>query len=58
MKKLKVIRFEGIYAICEDHDNKLFAIQTSELPAGTAAGKTLVIDEIEGTVSLFGEGSL
>ena len=34
MRILVIDRFEGTYAICEDKDQKFFAIETNELPAG------------------------
>nr|WP_207747815.1 DUF3006 domain-containing protein [Clostridium sp. D33t1_170424_F3] len=42
-------RFEGTFAICENEEQKLFAIETSELPQGAAEGSVLEIDE-EGTI--------
>ena len=35
MRILVIDRFEGAYAICEDKDQKFFAIETGELPAGS-----------------------
>ena len=52
MKTLTIDRMEGIYAICTDKDKKYFAIPTSELPSGAAAGAVLGIDEEEGTITL------
>lgn len=49
MRILVIDRFEGTYAICEDKDQKFFAIDTSELPAGAAEGSVLEIDE-EGSI--------
>ncbi len=54
-RKVVIDRFEGIYAICEDRDQKLFAIAIAELPAGVKEGHvieicddgTLFIDEKE-----------
>ena len=46
-KKLVIDRFEGKYAICEDGEQKYFAIESSELPAGAAAGAVLLISEEE-----------
>ena len=42
-------RFEGTYAICEDKDQKFFAIETNELPAGATEGTVLEIDD-EGVI--------
>ncbi len=50
-KKLVIDRFEGKYAICEDGEQKYFAIESSELPAGAAAGAVLLISE-EGELTL------
>lgn len=50
-KKLVIDRFEGKYAICEDGEQKYFAIESSELPAGAAAGTVLLISE-EGELTL------
>ena len=38
-------RFEGTYAICEDKDQKFFASETNELPAGATEGTVLEIDD-------------
>ncbi len=51
MKTLIIDRFEGKYAICEDADQKYFAIETAELPQGAAEGSVLLISE-EGELSL------
>lgn len=50
-KKLVIDRFEGKYATCEDGEQKYFAIESSELPAGAAAGAVLLISE-EGELTL------
>ena len=34
MKQLIIDRFEGKYAICEDKDQKYYAIEAQELPQG------------------------
>lgn len=52
MKMLTIDRIEGIYAICSDKDKKFFAIPTSELPQGAAAGAMLSVDDEEGAVTL------
>ncbi|WP_195983699.1 DUF3006 domain-containing protein [Clostridium sp. D33t1_170424_F3] len=49
MRILVIDRFEGTFAICENEEQKLFAIETSELPQGAAEGSVLEIDE-EGTI--------
>lgn len=51
---LVIDRFEGAYAICEDKDQKLFAIEAAELPAEAAEGSVLEIDD-EGTVRVNAE---
>ena len=45
MRILVIDRFEGTYAICEDKDQKFFAIETNELPAGATEGTVLEIDD-------------
>lgn len=45
MRILVIDRFEGTYAICEDKDQKFFAIETSELPVGATEGTVLEIDD-------------
>lgn len=45
MKQLIIDRFEGKYAICEDADQRYFAIETEELPEGAAEGSVLKITE-------------
>ncbi|HEX2986010.1 MAG TPA: DUF3006 domain-containing protein [Caproiciproducens sp.] len=52
MKTLTIDRFEGTYAICEDADQKYFAIDISELPRGAAEGFVLNVDDNEGTLSI------
>lgn len=49
MKTLIVDRNEGQYTICEDLEQKLFAIDTSEVPEGTIPGTVLQISD-EGTI--------
>lgn len=53
-KYLSIDRFEGKYAICEDAEQKYFAIETSELPAGAAEGSVLLISD-DGILSLEAE---
>ncbi len=57
MKTLTIDRFEGTYAICEDGDEKFFAIDISELPKGAAEGDVLTIDDNEGTLSINKEAT-
>lgn len=57
MKTLIIDRFEGTYAICEDNDQKFFAIEISELPAGAKEGDVLDVDDAEGTLSINGEAT-
>ena len=45
MRIFVIDRFEGTYAICEDKDQKFFAIETNELPAGATEGTVLEIDD-------------
>lgn len=50
-KQLIIDRFEGKYAICEDAEQKYFAIETAELPPDVEEGSVLAIsDEGELTV--------
>lgn len=51
MKQLIIDRFEGKYAICEDAEQKYFAIETPELPEGAAEGCVLEISD-EGELRL------
>ena len=52
MKMLIIDRFEGTYAICEDKEQKFYAIETSELPQGAREGDVLDVDDTEGTLSI------
>lgn len=45
MKQLTIDRFEGKFAICEDGEERYFAIETSELPAGAGEGDVLKITD-------------
>ena len=45
MKQLVIDRFEGKYAICEDSDQKYFAIELSELPKEAKPGCVLQITD-------------
>ena len=40
-RKIVIDRFEGTYAICEDKDQKFFAIEIAELPQGAKEGMLL-----------------
>jgi hypothetical protein len=51
MKTLAIDRFEGNYAICEDDEKKMFAIEIEELPKGAKEGDVLEITD-EGEVSI------
>ncbi len=57
MKMLTIDRFEGTYAICEDGEQKYFAIEISELPQGAKEGDVLDIDDNEGTLSINAEAT-
>ena len=45
MKQLSIDRFEGKFAICEDSEEKFYAIETSELPEGAKEGDVLRITD-------------
>lgn len=45
MKQLIIDRFEGKYAICEDEEQRYFAIETAELPEGAEEGIVLKITD-------------
>lgn len=45
MKQLTIDRFEGKFAICEDAEEKYFAIETAELPEGAKEGAVLKITD-------------
>lgn len=51
MKQLIIDRFEGKYAICEDADQRYFAIEQDELPENAAEGTVLEITD-EGELRL------
>ncbi|MDF1496029.1 DUF3006 domain-containing protein [Caproiciproducens sp. CPB-2] len=57
MKMLVIDRFEGTYAICEDKDQKFFAIETTELPQGAREGDVLNVDAAEGALSINAEAT-
>ena len=52
MRTLTIDRLEGIYAICEDENQKFFAIELSELPKEAKAGDVLSVNDEEGTLSV------
>ena len=54
MRHLTVDRIDGVYAICEDKERKLFAIPKSELPADLREGDKLDIDS-EGVITVNGK---
>lgn len=54
MRKLFVDRFDGVYAICEDSERKLFALPVNELPDGVKEGDCLIISD-EGEISVSAE---
>ena len=45
MKRLIIDRFEGNYAICEDEERTMFAIEILELPKGAKEGSVLKISD-------------
>lgn len=51
MRQLVIDRYEGKYAICEDEEQKYFAIEVQELPEGAAPGCVLEITN-EGELTL------
>jgi hypothetical protein len=55
MKTLTIDRFEATYAICEDKEQKLFAINISELPKNVHEGDVLDINDNDGTISINSE---
>ena len=58
MKTITIDRMEGTYAICEDKNQKYYAIELSELPQGAAVGDILKVDDVEGTLSIDHEAAL
>lgn len=51
MRKLVVDRYEGQYTVCEDSEQKYFAIDTGEMPSGTVPGSVIIIND-DGTITL------
>ena len=56
MKQLIIDRFEGKYAICEDREQRYFAIETGELPEGAREGVVLAITD-EGELAIDREAT-
>ena len=54
MRHLTVDRIDGIYAICEDRERKMFAIPKAELPSDIREGDKLDIDS-EGVITVNGK---
>ena len=51
MRTLLIDRMEGIYAICEDADQRYFAIKQTELPQEAKEGDVIEISG-EGEISI------
>lgn len=45
MRSLIVDRIEGQYTVCEDKEQRLFAIETKEMPEGALPGVVIQIDD-------------
>lgn len=56
MRKLSIDRFEGQYALCEDNEGKMFAIEINELPEGARPSDILIISD-DGVLSVDKEGT-
>ncbi len=56
MRHLTVDRIDGIYAICEDKDRRMFAISKAELPASIREGDKIDIDD-EGVITVNGKAA-
>ena len=54
MRELKLLRFEGKYAICTDQDQRFFAIEIGELPKELRPGNRISIDD-QGIITLMQE---
>ncbi|MGN1458283.1 MAG: DUF3006 domain-containing protein, partial [Acutalibacteraceae bacterium] len=54
MKKLKIIKFDGTYFICEDKDKKMFAIEKADMPQNAKDGDTVIISD-DGNIGLKNE---
>jgi hypothetical protein len=57
MKTLAIDRFEGTYAICEDNDQKFFAIELLELPKDAKEGDVLDVNDADGTITINTEAT-
>lgn len=51
MMMLSIDRFDGAYAICEGDNEKLYAIEKSELPMGAKPGDVLKLSS-DGSLTL------
>lgn len=51
MKKLRVLKFDGTYFICEDKDKKMYAIEKSDMPKNAKDGDNLIISD-DGNIEL------
>ena len=51
MKTLVIDRFENNYALCEDEERRMFAIERQELPAEAKEGDVLRISD-EGEIKV------
>ena len=56
VKKLYIDRFDGKYAICEDNDAKLFAIELENIPKEAKEGDVISISK-EGEISIDKEAT-
>lgn len=45
MKQLVIDRYEGKFAVCEDAEQKYYAIELQELPEGAKEGSVLEITD-------------
>lgn len=50
--KLSIDRFEGAYAICQDDNEKMYAIEKKEIPNEAILGDILSIDENTGELKV------
>ena len=51
MRKLSIDRIDGVYAVCEDENRKMFAIRLNEMPPNARAGDIITIDD-EGVITI------
>lgn len=51
MRTLIIDRFENTYALCEDGERRMFAIEKNELPKGAKEGDVLRISD-DGTIAV------